>query len=89
MIIYLLLQAIMFILEILATLFGDLIPSFPSTVTNYFPTITQYMRSAWQMVIYFFDSNLVRGLIIIVLAWYAFLFIKDNVMKIVGHFLGN
>ena len=89
MIIYLLLKAIMFILEILAGLFGDLIPSFPDVITDYFEIIWSYIYQGMNIFQWFFYKDVVYALLVIVLSWYVFLFIKDNVMKIVGHFLGN
>lgn len=89
MIIYFLLDLIFFILNILATLFGDLIPSFPSQVGNVVQSMTNFIIEGFRFLSFFIDYRFVSDLIAIIISWYAFLFVKDNIMKVVGHFFGN
>lgn len=89
MIIYALLELIFFILSIIGSIFGDLIPSFPTGISTYISVMNNYIITGFRFLSIFFDYQLVIDLLEIILAWYTFLFVKDNIMKVIGHFLGN
>lgn len=89
MIIYLLMKCILFILDILANLFGTLIPSFPSAIESVLTTIATMVNGGISFLSYFFYIPVVVGLISLVIAWHGFGIVKDAVMKVIGHFLGN
>lgn len=89
MIIYLLLKAILFILEIISSIIGGLIPSFPSTISSMLDTISTMIQGGISFLSYFFHVPVVVALISLVIAWHGFQIVKDALMKVVGHFLGN
>ncbi len=89
MIIYLLLKCILLILGSISSLFGSLIPSFPSDITNVLNTISDMLQSGISFLSYFFHVPVLVALISLVIAWHTFSIVKDAVMKVIGHFLGN
>lgn len=89
MIIYLLLKAIMVILDVIAGLFGELIPSFPDAIGSVLDTIGTMINGGISFLSYFFHVPVVVALISLVIAWHGFSVVKDAVMKVIGHFLGN
>lgn len=89
MIIYLLLKAIMYILGVVANMFGGIIPSFPDSISNVLSSISTMVQGGISFLSYFFYVPVVVGLISLVIAWHSFSIIKDAVMKVIGHFLGN
>ena len=89
MIIYLLLKAILYILSVVAILFGSLIPSFPSSISSILDTISIMLQGGISFISYFFYVPVIVGLISLVIAYHGFNVVKDAVMKVIGHFLGN
>lgn len=89
MIIYLLLKAIMYILTVIAELFGNIIPSFPDSISNILISISTMVQGGISFLSYFFYVPVVVGLISLVIAWHSFGVVKDAIMKVIGHFLGN
>ncbi len=89
MIIYLLLKAILYILGIISNILGSLIPSFPSAVANVLDTISTMIQGGISFLSYFFNVSIVVALISLVISWHGFRVIKDALMKVIGHFLGN
>lgn len=89
MIIYLLLKAILFVLGLISNILGGLIPSFPDVVSSILTTISSMVQSGISFVSYFFSVPLLVALISLVISWHAFQVMKDALMKVVGHFLGN
>lgn len=89
MIIYLLLKAILYILGVIAGVFGELIPDFPSQVLAVFDTISTMVNGAISFFAYFFDVPVVVGLVTLSIAWHGFRIVKDAIMKVIGHFLAN
>lgn len=89
MILYLLLKAILYILGIVAGIFGDLIPSFPDSISNVLTSISTMVNGGISFISYFFYVPVVVGLISLVISWYGFSVVKDSIMKVVGHFFGN
>lgn len=89
MIIYYLLKIILFILDIIAGLFGELIPDFPGVVDNVLDLISYHITSGINFVSYFFVPKVVVALISLIISWYSFKIIKDAVMKVIGHFIAN
>lgn len=89
MILYLLLKAVLYIISIIASVFGDLIPSFPSAISSVLTTISSMLNSGISFISYFFYIPVVVGLISLVIAWHGFKVVKDSIMKVVGHFIAN
>jgi hypothetical protein len=89
MIIYLLLKAVLYILSVLSSLLGGLIPSFPSAISNVLTSIATMIQGGVSFLSYFFYVPVVVGLISLVISWHGFSVVKDAVMKVAGHFLGN
>lgn len=89
MILYLLLKAILFILGIIAGILGGLIPSFPDVISSVLTTISTMIQGGISFLSYFFHVPVVVALISLVISWHGFQVIKDALMKVVGHFLGN
>lgn len=89
MIIYLLLKLVLILLEAISNLFGSLIPSFPDSVSSVLTTISTMVQGGISFLSYFFHVPVIVGLISLVIAWHSFRVVKDAVMKVVGHFLGN
>lgn len=89
MIIYGLLKLVMIILDAIASIFGEHIPSFPSAITDLLNGIAEMISGGISFVNYFFDIVVVTALISLVIAWYGFRTIKDAIMKVIGHFIGN
>lgn len=89
MIIYLLLKAILFILGVISNIIGGLIPSFPSTISSMLETISTMVQGGISFLSYFFHVPVVVALISLVIAWHGFQIVKDALMKVIGHFLGN
>ena len=89
MIIYILLKLILFVLDVIADVFGSLIPSFPSEVSNVLTTISTMVEGGISFLSYFFYIPVVVGLISLVISWHSFKIIKDAIMKVIGHFIAN
>lgn len=89
MIIYLLLKAVLYILGVISSLFGGLIPSYPEQVTSVLNTITTMIQGGISFLSYFFYVPVVVALISLVISWHGFKVVKDALMKVIGHFLGN
>lgn len=89
MILYLLLKAILYILGIVSNIFGGLIPSFPDVISNILTTISTMINGGITFLSYFFYVPVVVALISLVIAWHGFSVVKDALMKVIGHFLGN
>lgn len=89
MIIYGLLSLIFIILDTVAEVFGGLIPSFPSAVSNVLTSISTMVQGGISFLSYFFHVPVVVALISLVIAWHGFTVVKDAVMKVIGHFLAN
>ena len=86
MILYLLLKAVLYIIGIVASIFGDLIPSFPDAISNVLTTISTMINGGISFISYFFY---VVALISLVISWYGFRVVKDAIMKVIGHFIAN
>lgn len=89
MILYLLLKAVLYIIGVIASVFGDLIPSFPSSVSNVLTTIGTMVNGGISFISYFFNVPVVVALITLVISWHGFSVVKDAIMKVIGHFIGN
>lgn len=89
MILYLLLKAILYVLGVISGIFGGLIPSFPSAISNVLTTISTMIQGGISFLSYFFYVPVVVGLISLVISWHGFSVVKDAFMKVMGHFLGN
>ena len=74
MIIYGLLKCVLFILGLLASVLGSLIPSLPTSVT---------------FISYFFYWEAIVGLISLIIAYHGFQVVKSAIMKVIGHFIGD
>lgn len=89
MIIYLLLELVLFILGVVANLFGSLIPSYPSAISSVLVTISTMVQDGVSFLSYFFYVPVVVALISLVITWHSFKIVKDAVMKVIGHFIAN
>ena len=88
-IIHLLLKGVLFVLGVVSTLFGSLIPSFPDSISSVLQTISTMTQGGISFLSYFFYVPVVVALISLVISWHGFSVVKDAVMKVIGHFLGN
>ncbi len=89
MILYLLLKAVLYILSVISGIFGGLIPSFPDSISSVLTTISTMIQGGISFLSYFFHVPVVVALISLVIAWHGFTVVKDAIMKVLGHFLGN
>ena len=89
MILYLLLKAVLYIIGVIASVFGDLIPSFPSSVSSVLTSIGTMINGGISFISYFFNVSVVVALITLVISWHGFSVVKDAIMKVIGHFIGN
>ncbi len=89
MILYLLLKAVLYIIGVIASVFGDLIPSFPSSVSSVLTSIGTMINGGISFISYFFNVPVVVALITLVISWHGFSVVKDAIMKVIGHFIGN
>lgn len=89
MILYLLLKAIIYILGVIASVFGELIPSLPSSISTVLTTISTMISGGISFIGYFFNLTVVVALISLIISWHGFNVIKDAIMKVVGHFIAN
>lgn len=89
MIIYLLLKAILFVLSVISGILGSLIPDFPQAISSVLDTISTMIQGGISFLSYFFYVPVVVALISLVISWHGFQVVKDSVMKVIGHFLGN
>lgn len=89
MILYLLLKAVLYIIGVIASVFGDLIPSFPSSVSSVLTSISTMINGGISFISYFFNVSVVVALITLVISWHGFSVVKDAIMKVIGHFIGN
>lgn len=89
MILYLLLKAVLYIIGIVANIFGGLIPSFPTAISNVLSTLSTMINGGISFISYFFYVPVVVALISLVISWHGFSVVKDAIMKVIGHFIGN
>lgn len=89
MIIYGLLTLILFVLNVIANLFGSLIPSYPDVISSFLTTISTMLEGGINFISYFFHVPIVVALISLVISWHSFSIIKDAIMKVIGHFIAN
>lgn len=89
MVIYLLLKCVLAILDVIASLFGSLIPSFPDVVSSVLTTISTMVNGGLSFLSYFFYVPVVVALISLVISWHGFTIVKDAIMKVIGHFIAN
>lgn len=89
MILYLLLELVLYILNAISVIFGGLIPDFPSAVNSVLDTISTMIQGGISFLSYFFYVPVVVGLITLVISWHGFRVVKDAIMKVVGHFFAN
>ena len=89
MIIYLLLKAVLYVLGVISGILGGLIPNFPDVISSILTTISIMIQGGISFLSYFFHVPVVVALISLVIAWHGFQVVKDALMKVVGHFLGN
>lgn len=89
MIIYLLLKAVLYILGVIAGILGGLIPNFPDSISTVLTTISTMIQGGISFLSYFFYVPVVVALISLVISWHGFSIMKDALMKVIGHFLGN
>lgn len=89
MIIYLLLKLVLFVLGVVASLFGSLIPSYPSAISSVLVSISTMIHGGVSFLSYFFYVSVVVALISLVITWHSFKIVKDAVMKVIGHFIAN
>jgi len=89
MILYLLLKAVLYVLGVISLIFGGLIPSFPSSISNVLTTIATMIQGGISFLSYFFYVPVVVGLISLVISWHGFSVVKAALMKVVGHFFAN
>lgn len=89
MILYLLLKAVLYILGIVAGIFGSLIPSYPASISDILTTISTMIQGGISFLSYFFYVPVVVALISLVISWHGFSVVKDAVMKVIGHFFAN
>lgn len=84
-----LLTLIFVILDFVAGIFGGIIPSFPDSISSVLTTISTMIQGGISFLSYFFHVPVVVALISLVISWHGFKVVKDAVMKVIGHFLGN
>lgn len=89
MILYLLLKAVLYILGVISSILGGLIPSFPDAISDVLTTISTMIQGGISFLSYFFYVPVVVALISLVISWHGFRVVKDALMKVIGHFLGN
>lgn len=89
MILYLLLKAVLYILSVISTILGGLIPSYPESISSVLETISTMLQGGISFLSYFFYVPVVVALISLVISWHGFKVVKDALMKVIGHFLGN
>lgn len=89
MILYLLLKAVLYVLSVVAGIFGGLIPNFPEAISNVLTTISTMVQGGISFLSYFFYVPVIVGLISLVISWHGFTIVKDAVMKVIGHFIAN
>lgn len=89
MIITALLKLILFILDVLSSIFGGLIPSFPDGISSVLDNVTTILDGGLSFLSYFVYWPVCTAIISITLSWVAFVNIKNIVMKVIGHFIAN
>lgn len=89
MIITALLKLVLFVLGVLSNLFVALIPSLPDSIMTLLDTVIEVIFSGISFITYFTHWDILIICIGILLSWYAFINIKNIVMKIIGHFIAN
>lgn len=89
MILYLLFKCVLYVLGLISSILGSLIPNYPSAISNILETIATMVQGGISFLSYFFHISVVVGLISLVISWHGFQVIKDSLMKVIGHFLGN
>jgi len=89
MILYLLLKSVLYILGVISSILGGLIPNYPSSISNVLVTISSMIQGGISFLSYFFYVPVVVALISLVISWHGFSVVKDALMKVIGHFIGN
>lgn len=89
MIIYLLLKSVLYILGVIASILGSLIPSYPSAISSVLTSISTMIHGGISFLSYFFYVPVIVALISLVISWHGFRVMKDALMKVIGHFMGN
>lgn len=89
MIITALLNLILFILGVVSNIFGPLIPNYPDTILTILDTVSTMIDGGISFISYFVYWPVLAALISIIIEWYAFIVIKNIIMKVIGHFLAN
>lgn len=89
MILYGILKLVMYILSVIAGIFGGLIPSFPDVISNALTSISTMINGGISFLSYFFNVPVVVALISLTISFHGFNVVKDAIMKVVGHFFGN
>lgn len=89
MIIYGLLKLVILVLDVIAGIFGTFIPSFPDAISNILTSLSTVLQGGISFVTYFFHIPVLVALISLVISWHGFRVVKDAVMKVIGHFVGN
>lgn len=89
MILYGLLKVILFILGVLSSIFGTLIPDMPDVIITFLHEISSIISNGFSFISYFFYWDVIVAMINILILWRAFEVTKDIIMKVIGHFLAN
>ncbi len=79
----------MTILGVIANILGGLIPSFPGAISSVLTSISTMIQGGISFLSYFFYVPVIVALISLVISWHGFRVMKDALMKVIGHFLGN
>lgn len=89
MIIYGLLKCVLFILGLLASVLGSLIPSLPTSVSGLLQSVVTIFDGGITFISYFFYWEAIVGLISLIIAYHGFQVVKSAIMKVIGHFIGD
>lgn len=87
MIIYGLLKLVIFILDMLGSIFGSMIPDLPSSLNNILTSLSTMINGGLSFISYFFYWPLVIVCISIFISFDAFKRVRSIVMKVIGHFI--
>lgn len=89
MIVYGILQIILYVLNLLASIFGSLIPDLPTALSGLLQTLLTTFSGGVTFVSYFFYWEAVVALISLIIAYHSFEMVKYAVMKVIGHFIAD
>ena len=89
MIIFMLLKSVIYLLSVISSILGSLIPGFPQAISNVLTSIATMIQGGVSFLSYFFYVPVVVALISLVISWHGFSVVKNALMKVIGHFLGN